>query len=269
MKIFYKKDNLLKYILNEKDLGFVPTMGAIHKGHLNLIKKSKDQCKKTLVTIYINKQQFNKKIDFLKYPKVLNKDIAILKKAKIDYLYIPKSKEIYPKGANKNIKISSFSNKLCGRFRPGHFKAVVDVIERFIKIISPKKIYLGEKDMQQLKIVEHYIKKNYKHIKVVACKTAREKNGVAYSSRNKLLSVKQMKISSKIYRLILNNKQKLVKRKIPIKLIKNKIFKLGVKKIDYIEILDVNNLIKPYTKNKKYKIFIAYYLGFVRLIDNI
>ena len=105
-----------------------------------------------------------------------------MKRLKIDYLYIPSNKQIYPKGTNKKIKISAFRKKLCGAQRPGHFEAIVDVIERFIKIIHPKKIYLGEKDMQQLKIIENFVKKKYTNVKIVGCKTIREKNGVAYSS---------------------------------------------------------------------------------------
>ena len=159
MKIISDKNSLIKFAHSEKNLGFVPTMGAIHRGHTSLVKKSINECDKTIVSIFINKPQFNKKSDFQKYPRILKKDISILKKLKVDYLYLPTEKQIYPDGPNKNIKISSFGKKLCGKFRPGHFEAVVDVIERFIKIIKPKKIYFGEKDMQQLKIIESFVKK--------------------------------------------------------------------------------------------------------------
>ena len=136
-------------------------MGGIHLGHISLIKRSIRECKKTAVSIFINKPQFNRKYDFKKYPRRIKKDIKKLKKLKIDYLYLPKEKDIYPKGQNKNIKISPFKKKLCGKNRPGHFIAVVDVIDRFIKIIKPSKIFFGEKDMQQLKLVESFIKKNH------------------------------------------------------------------------------------------------------------
>jgi len=198
MKIITTKKQLTKFVLMQKNLGFVPTMGAIHVGHISLINKSIKQSNKTIVTIFINKPQFNKKNDFLKYPRMLNKDISILQKLKVDYLYLPSNNEIYPDGLNSNIKISTFEKKLCGKRRPGHFKAVVDVIDRFIKIIRPSKIYLGEKDMQQLKIIEHFVSKNYSNIKVVGCKTIREKNGIACSSRNFLLSLNEKKIASKI-----------------------------------------------------------------------
>ena len=147
MKILSDKNKLIKLVHNEKSLGFVPTMGGIHNGHLSLINKSIKECKKTIVSIYINKSQFNKKKDFKSYPRNLKKDLVILKKYKIDYLYLPKTKQIYPQGSNNRINISSFGNKLCGKFRPRHFQAVADVIDRFIKIINPKKIYMGEKGL--------------------------------------------------------------------------------------------------------------------------
>ena len=269
MKIISGKNKLVEFIYNEKNLGFVPTMGAIHLGHISLIKKSILQCSKTIVSIFVNKPQFNRKSDFQKYPGILKKDISILKKLNVDYLYLPSIKEIYPGGYNRDIKINSFKKRLCGKFRPGHFEAVVDVVDRFIKIIKPKKIYFGEKDMQQLKIIEHYVKKNHPKTKVVECKTLREKNGIPYSSRNFLLSVKQKKIASKIYNLLLNKKKNISKSKKNLINISKQILSLGAKKIDYLDILDINKIIKPYTKNNKYKIFIAYYLGTTRLIDNI
>ena len=269
MKIIFDKYKLIKFAQYEKNLGFVPTIGVIHAGHISLIKKSNNHCNKTLVSIFINKPQFNKKNDYIKYPKNLRKDIFILKKLKIDYLYLPSTKQIYPDGSRKNIKIHSFEKILCGKNRPGHFKAVADVIDRFIKIIRPKKIYLGEKDMQQLMIIKHFIKKNHDAINVIGCKTIREKNGIAYSSRNFLLSIKEKNIASKIYRFLINKKNKIIKNKIPLNFVKRKILKLGISKIDYIKVVDINKLIKPYKKEYKYKIFISYYLGSTRLIDNI
>ena len=269
MKIILSKKKLKKFILNEKNLGFVPTMGAIHTGHLSLIKKSISQCSKTIVSIFVNKPQFNRKNDFKKYPRVLKKDILLMKSAGVDYLYIPKFNQIYPNGINKIIKIDSFEKKLCGKFRPRHFKSVADVIDRFVKLIHPKKMYFGEKDMQQLKIIEHFVNKNHSKTKVIGCKTIRDKNGVALSSRNFLLSMKEKQIASKIYKLINNNKQNLIKKKLSLVSIKRKIFMLGVRKIDYVKILDINKLTKPYKRSNKYKIFVAYYLGSTRLIDNI
>ena len=153
MKIILHKNELSKFVQNKKNLGFVPTMGGIHAGHISLIKRSINECKKTIVSIFVNKQQFNNRKDFDKYPRGLKKDIFKLKKLKIDILYLPKDRDIYPNGYNKKITISSFKKRLCGKFRPGHFEGVADVIDRFLKIINPNKIYFGEKDFQQLKIL--------------------------------------------------------------------------------------------------------------------
>ena len=180
MKIISSKNKLINIIRKKKNLGFVPTMGAIHLGHISLIKKCIIQCNKTIVSIFINKPQFNKKSDYQTYPRVLKKDISLLKQHKVDWLFLPTMKQIYPKGYDKKIKIDVFGKKLCGKFRPSHFEAVTEVIDRFIKIIKPKKIYFGEKDMQQLKIMEDFIKKNHANVKVIGCKTIREKNGIAY-----------------------------------------------------------------------------------------
>ena len=269
MKIISDKNNLIKYIHKEYNLGFIPTMGAIHAGHKSLIRKSINQCNKTVVTIFINKPQFDRKSDFKKYPRLIQKDILILKKLNVDYLYLPSHKQIYPNGHNKNIKIHEFKKKLCGKFRAGHFEAIVDVVDRFIKIINPKKIYFGEKDFQQLKIIENFVKINHKRVKVVGCKTIREKNGIACSSRNFLLSPEKKHTASRIYKLLVKEKSNIINKKIYLKKIKNIISKIGVDNIEYIEFLDINKIIKPYRKTKKYKIFIAYYLNSIRLIDNI
>ena len=269
MKIILSKKKLINLVYNEKNLGLVPTMGAIHIGHVSLIKKCVAQCSKTIVTIFINKQQFNRKSDFKKYPRMKKMDISILNKLKIDYLYLPTSKQIYPYGQTKDIKISPFAKKLCGKFRPGHFESIVDVVDRFLKIIKPKKIYFGEKDMQQLKIIQHFVQKNKIKTKVIECKTIREKNGIACSSRNLLLSSEEKRTASRIYKILCNEKKNLILKKIFLNNIKKKIIELGATKIDYVEIIDINKIIKPYKRKNRYKIFIAYYLGKTRLIDNV
>ena len=269
MKIIYKQNKLKRLIKDNKSLGFVPTMGGIHKGHISLINKSINQCNKTIVSIFVNKPQFNKKRDFINYPRVLDKDISTLKKKKIDFLYLPNMKEIYPRGPNKKIKIISFKKKLCGKFRPGHFEAIVDVINRFLNIINPRRIYLGQKDYQQLKIIENFVNKKHTKIIVVGCKIIREKNGVACSTRNFLLSNNDMQIASKIYKFIHKNKKNITSKKISLKRVKDKFKNFGVSKIDYIEFLDINRIAKPYKNKKKYRIFIAYFIKSIRLIDNI
>ena len=271
MKIFRDKNNLIKEISGLEDLGFVPTMGSIHKGHLSLVNKAKRESKKVLVSIYVNKKQFNSKKDFMKYPRNLNKDINLLKRTNIDYLYIPNDKDIYSFKVNKSIYIDKFSKKLCGKYKPGHFMSVVNVVNRFLEIIKPRSIYLGMKDFQQLTLIKLHINKKKIKTKLVECSTVRDTNGLALSSRNIRLKNKQIFSAGNIYKYISTNK-KLILHKILNKKkseIVNKLIELGAKKIDYIECLNPKNL--KYTKKTcvNFKVFIAYYMDDVRLIDNL
>jgi len=268
MKLLLNIKQLKKTINKESSLGFVPTMGALHKGHLSLIKKSQKLCKKTIVSIFINRSQFNKKNDYLNYPRNHKNDLKILKKTKIDYLFMPNENDIFGIKRKKKIKLDNFHKLLCGKFRPGHFYGVVDVVDRFLSIIKPSFIFLGEKDLQQLILIEKYIYNKHK-VKVVICKTIRDKNGLALSSRNFLLNNKEKKIGSKVYKLLYKEKKQFKndKKKYMSNKLKKKILNFGVKKIDYLEYMNIKNITK--SSEKKYKLFIAYYLRSVRLIDNI
>ena len=271
MKIFKNKTKLLEEISNVRDMAFVPTMGSIHKGHLSLIKLAKKESKNILVSIYVNPKQFNSSSDFQKYPRDIKKDIALLKGVKIKYLYLPKYEDIYSLSPKHPIYLDKFSKKLCGKFRPGHFLGVINVVNRFLEIIKPRSIYLGFKDFQQLALIKLHIKKNNISTKVIACPTIRGLNGVALSSRNIKLNKDQMKIAEKIYKYLRENKKNILlknnkKRRTEII---NKIKIFGVKKIDYLQTVDLKTLNTPKKKNKKSNIFIAYYIGETRLIDNL
>ena len=208
MKIIRNIKNLKEAIVNIPNLGFVPTMGGLHKGHLELIKKSINRSQKTLVSIYVNPTQFNKKKDFLKYPRNTEKDLQILKRQKVDFVFLPKTKEVYKRKIRKNMKIHRKKNVLCGKFRKGHFEGVINVIDRFLSLINPKYIFLGEKDFQQLFLIKNYVKNKFK-VKVVSCKTVRDKNYVALSSRNFLLSKKNLTTAGKIAKKLKSFKNRL------------------------------------------------------------
>jgi len=267
--IIFKSINRLNKEVNFKaNVGFVPTMGALHKGHISLINSSKKKCEKTLVSIFINPSQFNKKKDLKKYPRNLQKDLKILKKLKVDYLLIPKNSEIYKNKKDMKIKIIKKDKVLCARYRPGHFEGVLAVINQFLINIKPKFIFLGEKDYQQIFLIKSFFKRKFK-TKIVKCKTVRLNNMLPYSSRNFLLSKNEIKIASSVSRYIykfylsikknFNNRLKIKKVK---KSIESKIIK-----IDYFEIRNKLNLSKNFNK-KDFKIFIAYELNGIRLIDN-
>jgi pantoate--beta-alanine ligase len=271
MKIFRNKNNLIKEISGVRDLGFIPTMGALHKGHISLVRKAKKKSRKILVSIYVNSKQFDSNKNFKKYPRNLAKDINVLKKKKIDYLYIPSDKDIYSFKVENSTYLDKFSKQLCGKFRPGHFKAVVDVVNRFLEIIKPKSIYLGRKDFQQLSLIGLHIKKKKIKTKLIECPTKREKNGLAISSRNIKLTKNQIFNSGKIYMYLKNNK-KLILHEILNKkksIIIKKIVKLGADKVEYIECLSLKKLKLCKSTKGNFNIFIAYYMNDVRLIDNL
>ena len=268
--IIFKSINKLNKEVNFKaTIGFVPTMGSLHKGHISLIKSSKRKCKKTLVSIFINPSQFNKKQDLLKYPRNLKNDIAILKKLKVDYLLIPNIKDVYKKKTDTKIKLYKKDKVMCAFFRPGHFEGVLAVINQFLKKLDVSYIFFGEKDYQQLFLISKFIKNKF-NVKVVKCKTIRDLNKVALSSRNILLNKMNLKKASKISKLLINFKKKaknINQIEIEIRNLKKKINLIKGIKVEYLEVRNMLNLSKLYNL-KNLKIFIAYYVKNIRLIDN-
>ena len=208
MKILLNNNDLNEALLNASNLGFVPTMGSLHKGHMSLIKRSLKECNKTIVSIFINPSQFNNKNDYKKYPRNIKKDLKILRKLKVDYVYLPRIKDIY-KAKNKiKIKLNKKDQILCAKYRKGHFEGVIEVMTRLTKIVNPSKIFMGEKDFQQLLLVKRYVEKNFRS-KIISCKTIRDKNKLALSSRNTLLSKNSLVKASAIARnLIIFKKTK-------------------------------------------------------------
>ena len=271
MKILLNNTALFESLRPFNDVGFVPTMGAIHKGHLSLINKSNKLCKKTIVSIFVNPKQFNNKKDLRSYPRNIKKDLKILKKSKkVDFVYLPKFKDIYKDKKKSKISLHKKDKILCAKFRKGHFEGVLDVMNKLTKIISPQKIFMGEKDFQQLYLVKKHLEKLYK-TKVIPCKTIRDRNNVALSSRNLLLNKSSLIIAAKIYKKLVSIKKNIKnKKKISIFLnLKKKELKNNYKiKIDYLELRNINNLKISSTKQNS-RLFIAYYLNNIRLIDNL
>tara|TARA_B100000886_G_scaffold1998_1_gene1348 strand:+ start:209 stop:1024 length:816 start_codon:yes stop_codon:yes gene_type:complete len=271
MKIFKDKHTLQKEILKTEGISFVPTMGGLHKGHISLIKKSKKSKLKILVSIFVNPKQFNKKSDFRSYPRNTKEDVKLLKKLKINYLYIPTHKDIYGFKPKRRVFLDKFSKKLCGKFRKGHFEGVLNVVNRFLEIIEPRNIFLGKKDYQQLYLIKKHIKKRKIKTRIIECKTIRENNGIACSSRNSNLNKNQTKIASKIFYYLSSLKKKIKKNYNLFNLdkIKKDLIKLGATKIDYLENYNIKSFKKTKSPKEKFNLFFAYYIKNTRLIDNI
>ena len=206
MKLIKEITDLNKAINKEKRLGFVPTMGSLHKGHEALIKISKKRCQKTLVTIFVNPAQFNNKKDYKTYPRSLNKDLKILKKLKVDYVYLPTVDQIFDSIQLNKITINKSQKILCAKFRKGHFEGVLNVLNRFTKMVSPKSIFMGEKDYQQYFLVKKFIEKKYSST-VYVSKTIRNSKNIALSSRNSQLNHTNLKIAELITNRLFNLKQ--------------------------------------------------------------
>ena len=269
MKILLKNDDLNEALTNVSNLGFVPTMGGLHKGHISLIKKSKLSSNKTLVSIFVNPRQFNNKRDYKRYPRSIKNDLSILKKLKVDYIFIPNEKDIYKPKRRKKIKLNDKDKILCAKFRKGHFEGVLDIMDRLITLINPKKVYMGEKNFQQLYLVKKFIEKKYKS-KIINCKTIRNKNKLALSSRISLLKKKEIYNAENLSKDLFFFKKKLLKnnnmsKHLEIK--KEQLDNLYQVNIEYLELRNRNTL-KKTTMIKNAKLFVAYYVGRIRLIDN-
>ena len=264
--IIFKSINKLNKEVNFKaSIGFVPTMGSLHKGHISLVKNCQKTCDKTLVSIFINPSQFNRKTDYKNYPRTLDKDIKILKKLKVDYVLVPDIKEIYSRNTPRKISINKKYKVLCGKYRPGHFEGVLAVINKFLKDLKVKKIFLGEKDFQQYFLIKNFVKKRFK-TNVVLCKTIRMSNSLPYSSRNKLLDNKNIRIAQKFTKKVIEVFKNIKKNPKNIYLLQNIKSNSNVK-IEYLELRNKNNL-SPVFNKKNLKLFICFYIKKVRLIDN-
>lgn len=173
----------------QSSIGFVPTMGALHKGHQSLVERVKKECDHCIVSLFVNPTQFNDSNDFLKYPKTLDEDHRALSDLKVDILFQPRFEDIYPDDYNFSVVEKNWSSKLCGKSRPGHFTGVLTVVLKLLNIVQPTKAFFGEKDFQQLQLIKEMAKAFFIPTEVIPCPTVRDEHGLALSSRNKRLSI--------------------------------------------------------------------------------
>ena len=266
--------NLKKNLNNlkkNKKVGLVPTMGCIHDGHLKLVRKCKKLKYFTVVTIFVNPAQFNNKNDLKKYPSQEKKDLEILKKYDVDLVFFPKVKQIYPIGYSTYIKEINFSDILCGQFRKNHFSGVLTIVLKLFLIVQPYAAFFGEKDFQQLFLIKKMVKDLNLGVKVIGIPTVRDVNGLALSSRNKLLNAKGLEIAKHIYTNIKKTRYLDYKCTKDLELyLKKELKKSGIDHIEYIEIRDTKNLKHPNSiiKGQSLRVFFAVYVNDVRLIDN-
>ena len=252
-------------------IGFVPTMGFLHEGHLSLVRASKKESDSTVVSIYVNPSQFGANEDLSSYPRNFDKDVELLADLEVDYVFFPSNEEMYPNGYKTWINTDEITNVLCGASRPTHFRGVTTIVAKFVQIIQPQLMFMGEKDFQQIVVLETMLKDLNFECKIRRCGIVRESDGLAMSSRNKYLNTddrkkalclsKSLKHANMIFKSG-NNDTQHIKKKI------SQIIKKSKGEIDYIEIVDSNTLQPVGEIEKGNRILLAVKIGKTRLIDN-
>ena len=254
---------------NKKQINLIPTMGNIHAGHLSLLTEAKKFDGVNIVSIFVNPAQFNEENDFTNYPKTFDTDVGLLAKAHCEIIFAPSIKEIYPRGANSEKTVLKYRDILCDISRSGHFDGVTTIVKILFDLIKPFRVFFGEKDFQQLKIIEQLIIQNNLKINLIKCPSIRDLNGMSYSSRYSIFSQNQRLqfyecakiINSKLINLKKNLNQEILQS------IEDELKSTGISNIDYCEVRSEENL-NISKLNEKSRLFIAFYLSKIRVIDN-
>lgn len=277
MQVFYDRASFSEYINhlkeNHKTIGFAPTMGALHNGHLSLYQVARQQNDIVISSIFVNPTQFNNPEDLEKYPRTIDADIKILESSTfVDAVYIPRVEDIYPDGmASKHYNFGGIENEMEGAARPGHFDGVGTVVEALFLQVKPDNAYFGEKDFQQLKIIEKLVTLSGLDIKIHGVKIHRQDNGLAMSSRNMRLSDDEREASTIIYKTLKNVNDWFRVLSVPeIKKRVEDIFSNNGMQLEYFLIADEDTLkeVNFFSEDKNYRAFIVVHVGSVRLIDN-
>ena len=254
-------------------IGFVPTMGALHDGHLSLVKESIETCQNTIVSIYLNPTQFALGEDLDRYPKTVNSDLIKLSHFQVDCIFLPNDSEMYPKGFSTKIQENNLSRVLEGEKRPDFFTGVITVVAKLFNIIEPTYAFFGKKDAQQLRIVEKLITDLNYPIHIISCPIIREESGLAMSSRNEYLNNTECIIADTIHKALQEGKNLIISGERNSQIIRDKIIHIisseKLLRIDYVSIADSKTLIEISDKiEKDVLVSVAVYLGKIRLIDN-
>ncbi|APZ45629.1 pantoate--beta-alanine ligase [Polaribacter reichenbachii] len=278
MNVFKEKHALKVYLsklkAQNKTVGFVPTMGALHEGHLSLIKKAKKKNDLVVVSIFVNPTQFDNPEDLIKYPKTLSNDIKLLESVSCDVLFHPSVKEIYDQNiVSDKFDFDGLEHEMEGKFRDGHFNGVGTIVKTLFEIVEPDKAYFGQKDFQQLQIIKKMVKKNRINIKIKGCKIFREEDGLAMSSRNTRLTTEHRNAAPFIYKTLKKARKKFgTENALNItEWVENQFKNHPLLTLEYFTIAEEKTLktIKNKESDKKYRAFIAVFAGDIRLIDNI
>ncbi len=257
-----------------KTIGFVPTMGCLHEGHASLLRKSKKENDITVLSIFVNPKQFTPTEDFARYPRDFKKDELLAKNQKVDIIFHPSAEEIYPEGYLTAVEVEGLSDILCGKFRPGHFRGVTTVVLKLLNIVSPHRLYLGQKDAQQAVIIQKMVEDLNVPVKVKVLPTVREEDGLAMSSRNAYLTAQERQEARILFEALNLATTKILSGERDSKNIVGMIrdlirSKTQTSRIDYIECVDARSLEPLTILSGDILIALAVWFGAARLIDNI
>ena len=274
MEIFKTQKDLDLYLdslrLEGKKIALVPTMGGLHDGHLSLVDKAKSLSEIVVVSIFVNPTQFARGEDFDDYPNTFEADKLLLESKNVDALFLPSKEEIYPHGTASDYKVGAIGNILCGAFRPTHFDGVAQVVKRFFEIVKPDLAVFGEKDFQQLLIIKTLVKNLSLNLKIESIPTQREDDGLAMSTRNQYLSDLERERAPHFYSVLCDARDSILRGNSFPEVKKDAIKTLGKSfEVEYLEVLDANNLTQIETKTTEIIIISAIRFGGTRLIDNL
>lgn len=277
MNIFEKKQDLLQWVAATAsrgfELGFVPTMGALHAGHLALVERAMAENQRVVASIFVNPLQFNNPTDLQHYPRTLEQDLALLESAGCHAVFCPDTREMYPQVPELGYDFGEMEQVLEGRYRPGHFRGVAIVVRELFRLVQPQRAYFGEKDYQQLQIIRQLVKKENLPLQIIACPTVRETDGLAMSSRNQRLDHEHRQQAPKIYKTLVQARQLQGKLTVPqiCQWVQEQINHSPLMQLEYFEIVDAQSLLplEQISPGIKAIACIAVYLGQVRLIDNL
>jgi pantoate--beta-alanine ligase len=267
------KETSKRHLHNGKTIGFVPTMGALHEGHLSLVKRAKSENDIIVVSIFVNPAQFGPSEDFAKYPRDMEGDMEKLKREGVDILFMPDNKSIYPDGFLTYITVKDLSDKLCGAFRPGHFTGVATVVCKLFNIVKPVAAYFGQKDFQQTAIIKRMVEDLNMDVDIIVCPTIRENDGLAMSSRNVYLSHEERRAATVIYKTLLSASQMIksgASNPVDVRKQMHDMLKAEplISEIQYAGVYDTNTLDELNEFKKQNLLAVAVKIGSTRLIDN-
>jgi len=272
MHVIHTQKELVETLKKLTNIAFVPTMGNLHDGHVKLIEEALKKTKYVVVSIFINPLQFNSKDDFKNYPRTLDEDLLMLQKLDVPFVFVPSKEDIIDSSQTIEIHLSDIANDLCGRFRPGHFNGVATIVCKLFNLIQPELAFFGRKDFQQLFLIKELVKQLNYPIHIIAIDTVRDKDGLAKSSRNNLLSKEDRKKAPQLFELMSAMKEKVMQKKLSFKEIEadaERLLNASGWIVDYLAIRSAQSLKTPVHNEKQMVILGAATLGSVRLIDNI